>query len=226
MAGARKPVIDPATLETGRRHRRGDAMARSTRCSTAATKAQAAWKKLDAKSRAKHLHAVANAIEAADFTRCAELMVREMGKPYPGSDRRDRQLRADLPLLCRDGARRGRQDRRHDAGRLVPVCALRALWRLRAHHALQFPDPADVLDRRRFACRRQCLHHQAGRGDDAVDARLHDRVPLAAGGAGLLPARRRRHRAGADRFRAAPMPSPSPARSLPARRWRWPAPSA
>ena len=31
---------------------------------TAATTAQAAWKRLDAKTRAKYLHAVANAIEA------------------------------------------------------------------------------------------------------------------------------------------------------------------
>ncbi|RUY79556.1 aldehyde dehydrogenase family protein, partial [Mesorhizobium sp. M7A.F.Ca.CA.003.01.2.1] len=82
MAGAAKPVIDPATLETV------GAISAATdgeidTALTAATKAQAAWKKLDAKSRAKHLHAVANAIEAADFTRCAELMVREMGKPYP-----------------------------------------------------------------------------------------------------------------------------------------------
>ena len=38
----------------------------------------------------------------------------------------------------------------------------------RPHHAVQFPDPADVLDRRGVARRRQCLHHQAGRGDDAV----------------------------------------------------------
>ncbi|ODA97320.1 aldehyde dehydrogenase [Mesorhizobium sp. SEMIA 3007] len=82
MAGANKAVIDPATLQT--------VGAISTASEgeidaalTAATRAQVAWKRLDAKSRAKHLHAVANAIEATDFTRCAELMVREMGKPYP-----------------------------------------------------------------------------------------------------------------------------------------------
>ncbi|PSJ62873.1 aldehyde dehydrogenase family protein [Pseudaminobacter soli (ex Li et al. 2025)] len=82
MAGGRRPVIDPATLESV------GAIASATdheidAVLTAAAKAQATWKKLDAKSRAKHLHAVANAIEAADFTGCAELMVREMGKPYP-----------------------------------------------------------------------------------------------------------------------------------------------
>ncbi|TIP98248.1 MAG: aldehyde dehydrogenase, partial [Mesorhizobium sp.] len=82
MTGAARPVIDPATLETV------GALADATdgeidAVLAAGARAQAAWKKLDAKSRARHLHAVANAIEAADFTRCAELMVREMGKPYP-----------------------------------------------------------------------------------------------------------------------------------------------
>ncbi|WP_292243830.1 aldehyde dehydrogenase family protein, partial [Mesorhizobium sp.] len=82
MTGAAKPVIDPATLETvGAIAAAADGEIDAVL--TAATKAQTAWKKLDAKSRARHLHAVANAIEAADFTRCAELMVREMGKPYP-----------------------------------------------------------------------------------------------------------------------------------------------
>lgn len=82
MTGAKKPVNDPATLETV------GAIAAATKAEIeaaldAATKAQAAWKRLDAKSRAKYLHQVANTIEAADFTRCADLMVREMGKPYP-----------------------------------------------------------------------------------------------------------------------------------------------
>ncbi|MER9340965.1 aldehyde dehydrogenase family protein [Mesorhizobium sp. M0601] len=82
MTGAAKPVIDPATLETvGAITAASDGEIDAVL--TAATKAQTAWKKLDAKSRARHLHAVANAIEAADFTHCAELMVREMGKPYP-----------------------------------------------------------------------------------------------------------------------------------------------
>ncbi|BCG77598.1 aldehyde dehydrogenase family protein [Mesorhizobium sp. 113-3-3] len=82
MASASKAVIDPATLETvGAIAAASDGEIDAVL--TAATKAQVAWKKLDAKSRAKHLHAVANAIETADFTRCAELMVREMGKPYP-----------------------------------------------------------------------------------------------------------------------------------------------
>jgi acyl-CoA reductase-like NAD-dependent aldehyde dehydrogenase len=82
MTGAGRPVIDPATLdEVGAIAAATDAEIQ--RVLDAATAAQAAWKKLDAKSRAKKLHEVANSIEAADFTRCAELMVREMGKPYP-----------------------------------------------------------------------------------------------------------------------------------------------
>jgi len=82
MSAEPRPVIDPATLETV------GAIAAATEAEidaalTAAASAQKSWKALDAKTRAKHLHGVANAIESADFTRCAELMVREMGKPYP-----------------------------------------------------------------------------------------------------------------------------------------------
>jgi acyl-CoA reductase-like NAD-dependent aldehyde dehydrogenase len=50
---------------------------------TAVNAAQRKWKAVDAKSRARLLHEVANAIEQADFRHCAELMTREMGKPYP-----------------------------------------------------------------------------------------------------------------------------------------------
>jgi len=45
--------------------------------------AQKQWKQLDAKSRATILHRIASRIEATDMRVCAELMVREMGKPYP-----------------------------------------------------------------------------------------------------------------------------------------------
>ena len=50
---------------------------------TAVSTAQQSWKRLDAKSRAKILHGLAHAIETADLRPCAELMTREMGKPYP-----------------------------------------------------------------------------------------------------------------------------------------------
>lgn len=45
--------------------------------------AQAHWKIVDAKSRARVLHDLANRIETSDLTNCAILMSREMGKPYP-----------------------------------------------------------------------------------------------------------------------------------------------
>lgn len=82
MAGAPRPVVDPATLETVGAIA-GASPAEIEAVLDAATAAQAAWKRLDAKSRARSLHAVASAIEAADLSGCAELMVREMGKPYP-----------------------------------------------------------------------------------------------------------------------------------------------
>jgi acyl-CoA reductase-like NAD-dependent aldehyde dehydrogenase len=82
MGGTPRPVIDPATLETvGAITAATDAEIDAAL--TAAAKAQQTWKALDAKTRAKCLHGVANAIESADLMRCAELMVREMGKPYP-----------------------------------------------------------------------------------------------------------------------------------------------
>lgn len=82
MEGAARPVIDPATLEVV------GAIAAATPAEidaalSAANAAQASWKRLAPAERAKRLHGVANAIEAADLSRCAELMVREMGKPYP-----------------------------------------------------------------------------------------------------------------------------------------------
>jgi len=45
--------------------------------------AQRDWARLDARTRAAQLHRLAARIEAADFTDCAILMSREMGKPYP-----------------------------------------------------------------------------------------------------------------------------------------------
>ena len=75
-------VIDPATLETV-----GTIAVVSSseiECALdAAGESQRAWKTLDAKSRATILHRIASKIEASDMRRCAELMSREMGKPYP-----------------------------------------------------------------------------------------------------------------------------------------------
>ncbi|MBD3894560.1 aldehyde dehydrogenase [Halomonas sp. ML-15] len=75
-------VIDPATLnEVGVR---ADVSADELdRVLTRVNAAQTGWKRLDAKTRAQYLHQLANRIEATDMSRCAMLMSREMGKPYP-----------------------------------------------------------------------------------------------------------------------------------------------
>jgi acyl-CoA reductase-like NAD-dependent aldehyde dehydrogenase len=80
--GPTYPVIDPATLQpVGRRTEvTADEIASVL---TQVNAAQKLWNRTDAKSRAKALHALANRIETADFTDCAILMSREMGKPYP-----------------------------------------------------------------------------------------------------------------------------------------------
>ena len=81
-AGVRHDVLNPATLE-----REGviadTTMSEMDKVLAAATLAQKSWKRLDAKSRATILHRIANRIEATDMRYCAELMTREMGKPYP-----------------------------------------------------------------------------------------------------------------------------------------------
>jgi acyl-CoA reductase-like NAD-dependent aldehyde dehydrogenase len=81
-SGMRVAVLDPASrVPVG-------AYAESTAFEieaalAAVQRAQALWKRADAKSRARVLHQVAGAIEGSDGARCAELMTREMGKPYP-----------------------------------------------------------------------------------------------------------------------------------------------
>jgi acyl-CoA reductase-like NAD-dependent aldehyde dehydrogenase len=81
-AGPPRTTCDPATLDPVGR------WAETTPAEVAAAlaalgAAQAAWKRLDAKTRAAHLHRLANRIEATDLSACAILMSREMGKPYP-----------------------------------------------------------------------------------------------------------------------------------------------
>lgn len=80
-AGAVHPVIDPATqdLVGHRAEVTGDEIDHVLRQLNAA---RVGWAALDAKTRARHLHALANRIEAADMRDCAILMSREMGKPY------------------------------------------------------------------------------------------------------------------------------------------------
>lgn len=48
-----------------------------------ANAAQAAWKRIDEKTRAARLHAVADSIEKGGFGEAARLMTLEQGKPYP-----------------------------------------------------------------------------------------------------------------------------------------------
>lgn len=75
-------VTDPATLvQVGVRAEASDTEIDSALAQV--TAAQAEWKNVAAKSRAKTLHELANRIETANFSDCAILMSREMGKPYP-----------------------------------------------------------------------------------------------------------------------------------------------
>ena len=80
--GPSLPVTDPATLAPVGSYAATTAT-ELDHVLTAVNAAQAGWRKLDAKTRAQHLHRLANRIEAEDFTQCAILMSREMGKPYP-----------------------------------------------------------------------------------------------------------------------------------------------
>jgi acyl-CoA reductase-like NAD-dependent aldehyde dehydrogenase len=81
-SGTPLPVTDPATLATVGQYALTTASERDL-VLAAVNVAQLGWKRLDAKTRAKHLHRLANRIEAEDFTACAVLMSREIGKPYP-----------------------------------------------------------------------------------------------------------------------------------------------
>ena len=82
MTGPTRPVNDPATLaEVG--HIAEGTETEMAAVLAAVNVAQAKWKARDAKTRAKLLHDLANAIENADHRPAAMLMSREMGKPYP-----------------------------------------------------------------------------------------------------------------------------------------------
>jgi acyl-CoA reductase-like NAD-dependent aldehyde dehydrogenase len=81
-AGKRMDIFNPATLAIEGR------LAETTPDELDAVlkrvnAAQKQWKLVDAKTRATILHHIANRIESTDMRRCAELMVREQGKPYP-----------------------------------------------------------------------------------------------------------------------------------------------
>lgn len=82
LAASPRQVIDPATLGVVGRIAEATA-AEMDGVLQAANQAQAGWKRLDAKARARALHDLANRIETADHKPAAILMSREMGKPYP-----------------------------------------------------------------------------------------------------------------------------------------------
>jgi len=77
----RRSIVNPATLETeGVIAEVGAEEAESVVAE--AGHAQKDWARLDAKTRAGHLHRLAESIESTSPRAVAELMVREMGKPY------------------------------------------------------------------------------------------------------------------------------------------------
>lgn len=77
----RRDIVNPATLETeGVIAEVAEDEVESAVAE--ANRAQRAWARLDAKTRAGPLHRLADAIESAAPRPVAELMVREMGKPY------------------------------------------------------------------------------------------------------------------------------------------------
>jgi acyl-CoA reductase-like NAD-dependent aldehyde dehydrogenase len=80
--GTPRDLINPSTLEPC--GRLADATAQDIECVlTSAEGARLAWARLDAKSRAQYLHAVALSIETTDKHDVARLMTLEIGKPYP-----------------------------------------------------------------------------------------------------------------------------------------------
>jgi len=80
--GTPRTIVNPANLKP--EGRIADATPEEIeRVLNSAHRARKAWAALDGKTRANYLHRVADAIEQGDQHRIAELMTREMGKPYP-----------------------------------------------------------------------------------------------------------------------------------------------
>lgn len=80
--GSPRPILNPATLQV-EGHIADATSGEIEKVLDSAHEARAAWAALDGKSRANTLHRIADAIENGDQRRIAELMSREMGKPYP-----------------------------------------------------------------------------------------------------------------------------------------------
>ena len=80
--GTPRTIVNPANLKP--EGRIADATPEEIeRVLNSPHRARKAWAALDGKTRANYLHRVADAIEQGDQHRIAELMTREMGKPYP-----------------------------------------------------------------------------------------------------------------------------------------------
>ncbi len=80
--GNARDIINPSTLEPCGRI--ADATpAEMNQALACAEAARPAWARLDAKSRAQFLHALAQSIESVDKHDVARLMTLEVGKPYP-----------------------------------------------------------------------------------------------------------------------------------------------
>ena len=94
-----RDVINPSTLQPCGRI--ADATpAEIDRALSCAEAARPAWARLDAKTRAQFLHAVAQSIETTDKHDVARMMTLEVGKPYPESVGVGGQSRFCFPLPC------------------------------------------------------------------------------------------------------------------------------
>ena len=103
--GVVRDVINPSTLAPCGRI--ADATATEIdRALSAAEAARPSWSRLDAKSRAQLLHALANSFEQSDKHDVARLMTLEVGKPYPESTG---EL-ANVPTIFRYYAEMARDD--------------------------------------------------------------------------------------------------------------------
>lgn len=115
LAGDPTPLINPATLETAGMYA-DPQPAVMDEVLDKVRAAQKGWAALDAKTRAKHLHEVADAIEKTDMRPVARLMTLESGKPYPEAIGEI----ANIPAAFRYYAEMARDDAGKVAGNMQP----------------------------------------------------------------------------------------------------------
>ncbi|MGR3742676.1 MAG: aldehyde dehydrogenase family protein [Pseudooceanicola nanhaiensis] len=122
--GPRHEVTDPATLENVGTY--GEPTAEQVEgLLDRVNAAQKGWAGMDCKSRAKILHAVADAIESADMTEIAVMMSREIGKPYPEAIGEI----ANIPPVFRYYAEMARDDAGKIAGSMEPGSFQYQAWK-------------------------------------------------------------------------------------------------